>query len=189
VVRRLFKAYNDGVYDGAPLGFDGTEDGGRCLSQRDRNTLESCLTFRERTEVHMRGVIFRSRQHRALKTCNTGIMYPWIRANGSTTTSYGELITIYEICSPVLSPPGRAQMPPLVKVSWLTTQRGQLFDRIPIVRRDPDSDWNRDQQYAFLHKVLCWNVAFWPKDLRAKRRADEDLLAIFRYSKDKPTDR
>jgi hypothetical protein len=189
-MRRLLNAYDRGLYDGAPLGFDGQEDGGRTLSDEHRVILQDCITFREHTEVHVRGVIFRSKRHRKLKTCNTGIMYPFLQPNGTAATAYGEILHIYEVLSDRLSPPHRSPTPPLIQVSWLTEQKTPfLFGRIPVVRRDPRSEWNQNQQYALIHKVLCWNVVFWPRVLRADRAAGEDLLAIFRYSKDKPTDR
>jgi hypothetical protein len=188
-MRRLWRAYQNKSYNGVPLGFDGTEDGGATLTSRERNTLEASLHFREHTEVHVRGVIFRSTQHRKLVTNNTGLMYPF--NNGRHVEhAYGTIQRIYEVLSPDLSPPGEPQMPPLIEVAWLTEQpAAKLFGKIPVVKRDPGSLWNRDYRYALIHKAFCWNVVFWPKELAKPRRADEALLAIFRYSKFRPTDR
>jgi hypothetical protein len=62
---------------------------------------------------------------------------------------------------------------------------------MPVVKRDPGGVWNRNRElrFAFADKLFCWNVVFWPLVLANQRSDDELLVAIFRATKSRRTDR
>jgi hypothetical protein len=137
VFARLLAAYRGGVYRGEPLAFKGPEDGGSRLTPAEQSHLFRGLTWREFTEVHIRGVEFRSRKARKTVNCNTGIMYPYREVNGRERTMYGELRRIFSLPDDAFPELGGARarsLPPLLDVEWLVEDGAPLHGgRMPQV--------------------------------------------------------
>jgi hypothetical protein len=197
IFRRLLTCYRQGGYAGLPFAFMGVEDGGQPLSVGDKAALLAGMTWREYTEVTIRGVVFKSRKARRSVHCNTGLMYPYVAADGSQKTMYGEIRRIFRLPEAAILPANAAplalNLPPLLDVEWFVGGCGPALHggRMPQVKRDVGlrSQWNREMRYKLADIAHAWNVVFWPLVFDSARAPYEPLVAIFRQSQSRGMDR
>jgi hypothetical protein len=131
--------------------------------------------------MHVRGTLFRSLVARKSVHDNSGVMMPYICNDGTSKNAFGRIQRIYDLDVDGIYPL------PIFEAEWFDLAGSLYNGRMPKVRVNPGSAWNRTNRYELMSKIWCQNVVFWPANMGAPNNLD--FLAIYRHSENRPLDR